>query len=119
MGERLALVEPVLAPMAGHVDQHAPADHALSAIGWTLALARPPIVVLRHSHCRLAAVPDVAEGVVLRRALQERVTGVIGVVQAARERGPLPPQPVALVEDHGTSPRRAGPAIPGRRRGSP
>ena len=109
MGEGLALVEGVLAAEAGHVEQHGAADDAALGdrldAGLVQAADRGPGVVAVPD---LAVVPDVAERVVLGRALQEGVDLVVGVVQAAGERGALAALvPVALVEDLGALGRRA------------
>ena len=85
----------------GHVEQDAAADDAalrdrLDA-GLVQTADRGACVVAVPD---LPAVPDVAEAVVLRRALQEGVDLVVSVVQAARVGGTAGALvPVRLVED--------------------
>ncbi len=103
MGEGLALVEGGLAEEARHVEQDGPPDDAtlrdrLDACPVQTADGGAGVVAVPD----LPAVPDVTERVVLRRALQERVDLVVGVVQAAREsRAAAALIPVRLVQDLG------------------
>ncbi|MNP36178.1 hypothetical protein D3C76_1295450 [compost metagenome] len=98
MIEGLALVQHRLAAMTGHVDQHrAPDNPALgnrqdaglvhATDGAHGVVAVPQFVV----------VPDVAEGVVLGRALQVHENHVVGVFDMAVEVG-LAGQEVAFVQ---------------------
>jgi hypothetical protein len=97
--EGLALGQVVLAAEAGDVDEHAAPDHALlgdrqhrgavhAVDGGAGVVAVPEFPV----------VPEVAQRVVLRGALQEDLRGVVGVVQAAGELRPAPAVPGRLVE---------------------
>src|SRR5699024_12270143 len=66
-----------------------------------------PYTTLFRSVPQLAVVPDVAEGVVLRRALEEGEDLVVGVVQATGEGGGVVTVPRGLVEDLGAHGRLA------------
>jgi hypothetical protein len=97
--ERLALVEPLLAAVPRHVDEHAAPDDALFGDGQHGCLLHGAdggagVVAVPE----LAVVPDVAERVVLRGALQEDPRGVVGVMQAAGERGSALAVPGGFVE---------------------
>ena len=112
MGERLRGRQVVLAQEPGHVEQHRPADD--TALGDRLdaglfqATDRGAGVVAVPD---LPVEPDVPECVVLRRALQEGVDLVVGVVQPTRvRRAGAALVPVGLVQDLGALGRRtAGP----------
>ena len=100
--EGLALVQVGLAAVPGHVDEHPAADDALLRDRLHGGLRQPAdgglgVVAVPDP----AVVPDVPERVVLRRALQEDLGDVVGVVQPAREvRGVAAARrPARLVED--------------------
>jgi len=83
-----ALVEVLLATEAGHVEQDAASHNTALRDGGHAGLVQSADRAARVVPIpELAAVPDVAEGVVLRRALEERVDLVVCIVQAARELG--------------------------------
>ena len=101
VGERLGDVEDVLAAPAGDVEEDAAADDALLGDRQDARLGQATdrglgVVAVPD----LAVVPDVTEGVVLRRALEEQRHVVVGVVGATREVDALAGDVLALVDDH-------------------
>ena len=84
VGERLGRVQGLLAAPPRDVEQDAAAGHAPLRDRHDRRLVEPAdggvgVVAVPD----LAVVPEVAEGVILRRSLQEGVELVVGVVQAA------------------------------------
>ncbi len=101
VGEGLGFAEVLLAAEAGHVEQDAPPDDTAlrdrGHTGFVQSADRGTRVVPIPE---LAAVPDVAERVVLRRTLEKRADLVVCIVQATRELRSAVAVPRGFVQDH-------------------
>ena len=94
------LVEVFLAAELCHVEKYCASDDAAVGNRFDAGLLQAADSgISRVSVPQGAVVPDMAECVVLRRALQERVDLVVRVMQAAGEVGCVVAVPAALVED--------------------